>query len=384
MKELFLSIIQAELKWLARFVCQRFRPYVIGITGSSGKTTTKYMIGELLKSKTLEVYVASGNLNTETGLPLATIGFDKSPETAFDWISVFFTAPFRALFRFSYPEYLVLEYAADKPGDIGYLLSIVKPDIAVITNFGVAHIEAFKKMENIVREKWQLAIVAKKIICTEEVARKGRAVEYPLAEIITPGRDTIFTTNVKALTNKTEFDLSIYGKKVHASFEYLGEHNVANFELAALTAIASGVSASKITELVPNLQPQEGRGRRIFAARDIVILDESYNANPLSMLAALKVFAEMKFGRKVAILGEMKEIGPITQRSHQEVAKFAKRVSDFTIGVGGGFRDLELDKWYPNVEKLKEEAKDLLKRGDIVLIKGSHSNRLDKLVNELL
>jgi UDP-N-acetylmuramoyl-tripeptide--D-alanyl-D-alanine ligase len=323
-------------------------------------------------------------MNTETGLPLSILGYKEPPEGLLSWLYVLITAPFKAIFSFVYPKILVLEYAADKPGDIKYLLSIAEPDIAVITNFGVAHIEAFKSRENIAREKWQLALAARsKIVCPENVFKTGVKIEYPRADIFTPSHKTVIAVNARELTNKTEFKLVIFGKERRASFDFFGAHNIENLEIAALAALSAGVSTKRIFERIEGLHPQAGRGQRLHAPKDILILDESYNANPASMLAALKVFSKINHGRAVAILGEMKEIGPISTKAHLEVAKYAKAIADLTVGVGEAFRSTNLEKWYPNVEELIKDVRDLLEPGDSVLVKGSHSNHLEKFVEEI-
>jgi len=379
------KIVEKELGYLAKYVYQKFRPYVVGVTGSSGKTTTKYFIGELLKSVEDDVLVAPGNMNTETGLPLAVIGFKKGPKGILEWAKTIIFAPFKAFFTFKYPKYLVLEYAADKPGDIEYLTKIIPPDIAVITNIGVAHLEAFGSLAKIICEKWYLALRAKqKVIISREALNMAKNLEKPQAEILSPGEGTVRTANAKNYLNKTEFDLYILGKKYHSKFQYLGKHNLENLELAVLAVFEIVGERDKIVERIPYLLPQEGRGKRIIGRRDILIIDESYNANPLSMLAALDVFSKIKYGRKVAILGEMKEIGKISEKSHQEIAKVASKIADFTIGVGEGFKTAELDKWYPNVGELEGQIESLLQPNDVVLIKGSRANHLEKIVSKII
>jgi UDP-N-acetylmuramoyl-tripeptide--D-alanyl-D-alanine ligase len=379
------KIVEKELGYLAKYIYHKFRPYVVGITGSSGKTTTKYFIGELLKSVKEDVLVAPGNMNTETGLPLAVIGFKKGPEGILNWVKAVVFAPLKAFFTFKYPKYLVLEYAADKPGDIQYLTKIIPPDIAVITNIGVAHLEAFGNLEKIICEKWYLALRSKqKVIVPREVLNMAKNLEKPQAEILIPEEGTVTAANVKSYLNKTEFDLYVFHKKYHLEFQYLGKHNLDDLELAVLAVFEMIGEKDKIVERIPYLLPQEGRGKRIVGRRDILIIDESYNANPLSMLAALEVFSKIKYGRKVAILGEMKEIGRISEKSHQEIAKAASKIADFTIGVGEGFKATNLDKWYPNVGELEGQIEGLLQPNDAVLIKGSRANHLEKIVSKII
>jgi len=131
---------------------------------------------------------------------------------------------------------------------------------------------------------------------------------------------------------------------------------------------------------IEKLSPLSGRGKRFIGRKEIMIIDESYNANPESMLASLRNFNDIKYGRKVAILGEMKEIAPISQKSHKEISKIAKMVADVVVGVGNGFKDCKLDKWYPDVRELNGEIENIVEKGDVILFKGSRSNCLEKAI----
>ncbi|MCX6809331.1 MAG: Mur ligase family protein [Candidatus Berkelbacteria bacterium] len=379
-----IKLLEKELAFFAKYIYSRFRPFVIGITGSSGKTTTKYFIGELLKKTEKSVYVASGNLNTETGLPLSVLMFSKSPSNILDFLWIAIYAPIKAIFTVKYPKYLVLEYAADKPNDMDYLTQIIAPDVAVITNIGVAHIEAFGSVEKIAEEKWKLATATKqKIITTHDVFERCQNLTKPNAEILlVPDKETIYSNNIKFLTNKTEFDLFVQGEKFTTSFQFLGVHNIWNLELALL-ALLNVTGNKKMIDYIDDLTPLDGRGNRFVGRRDILVIDESYNANPLSMMAALEVMDKIKYGRKVAILGEMKEIGKISDKSHIEISKAARKIAKLTIGVGEGFKEANLDYWYANVGELEKEIDNILKPNDIVLVKGSRSNHLEKIVEKL-
>lgn len=378
------QLIERYLAFLARSINTRFNPFVIGVTGSSGKTTIKEMIGELTGKGADEVRVSPGNMNTEMGLPLAVLGFKKSPETTLGWIWTAKVAFFKYLFAFKYPKYLVLEYAADFPGDIKKLCRIIRPNVAVISNIGVAHIEFFKSIENIAEEKWVMALSAKdRIVTALEVLKYTKDFKQPKAEIVTPGkRETAIAEDVKYLTNGSEFDFYLANHHKKVSFKLLGLHNIENLQLAALAALSINPDADDIINRVGSLAPQSGRGRRIIA-NDMLIIDESYNANPISFVAALKSFNQVKYTRKIAILGEMKEIGPIAKKSHLEIARLAKESADLVIGVGAGFKDLSLDKWYDNVSDLLSEISTIVKSGDAILIKGSHANNLEKIVEFL-
>ncbi len=384
MKRLIKRIFEVYLAFFARSIYRRERPLVIGVTGSSGKTTTKNMIGDLISATHQSVEVSAGNMNTEISLPMAALGFDRPPQRPADWLKILFAAPWRAVFLRRYPKFLVLEYAADKPGDIEYLVGVIPPDLAVIVNFGVAHLGAFGTQEALIKEKWKLAQAARqKVICPLRVADQARKLTAPKVGIILSGtRRTALGENIQELTNKTEFDFYLLGRKTHLSFGFLGRYNVANLELAALAAVTATGERS-VLGIVPNFSPQEGRGKRVVGRRDILIIDESYNANPVSMAAALDSFSKIKYGRKVAILGEMKELGQISERAHQEVAALSAKIANLTIGVGKGFRSVNLDKWYPDVGELSLEVEKILQKGDAVLIKGSRFNHLEQIVKKL-
>lgn len=383
MKDFFRYFLESELKFFAAKLIKKFKPFVIGVTGSSGKTTVKYMIGEMMRASGKKVRAGASNLNTETGLPLAILGYEQAPETISQWLAVCLGVPWKYLFTSQLPEFLVLEYAADKPGDIKYLTSIVRPQIAVITNIGVAHIEIFKTVDKIAREKWNLASAAEeKIICFKKDYAKVSD-HAARAELILVEEGPIKMTAVKYLPNQTTMNIGLYGDIISTQTSFLGEHNIANLQISLIASYLAGGDFKKIVRAVETIKPQAGRGMRIIGRNEVVIIDESYNANPLSMMAALSNLANVKYSRKVAVLGEMMEIGPVSQKSHHEVAKYAREVTDFIVGVGDKFKEEKLDLWYPNVTELNKMAEDIIKKGDIVLVKGSHSNRLDKFVEIL-
>ncbi len=380
------KIVELELAFLARFIISRFRPFVIGVTGSSGKTTTKYFIGELLKSTGRSVRVSPGNLNTKTGLPLSILGFQNAPQNNFIWFLVALYSPIKALLTFRYEKYLVLEYAIDLPGDMEKLIDICPCDIVVITNLGSAHIEIFKSEKAIAQEKWKLAEAARVAVITNRLVTEKVDSESELkAELyILPSIKFAKAENINILTNRTEFDFYLSNTKKEAQFHFFGRHNVENLEMAAFAAYLATGEGKKILDSIKNLQPLSGRGRRIYIkALDLLLIDESYNANPSSMTAALKTLEGIKQDRRVAILGEMAEIGPIAKEAHKQIAALAKQAADLTVGVGEAFKELELDIWYENVTELNKNITEIIKKGDAVLIKGSRLNELDQTVKIL-
>lgn len=383
MKTMLKNLLISYINYWALSTYNRFKPYVIGVTGSSGKTTTKYFISQLLQASGKKTFVSKANLNTRYGLPLAVLLYDEAPSGILAWMIVVLSLPIKSIFVKNYPDYLVLEYAADLPGDIKKLTELIPPDIAVITSIGVAHIEIFKSEANIIAEKSLLAKAAKEyVIMPESVHAKIKSDGLSARIVIAEKVPFLSFENIKYKTKTVDLDVILDGKKHKLSFSFAGEHNISNLRLSILASYFSGAN-SKLINGVEKLAPLAGRGERFVGRKEIMIIDESYNANPESMLAALKNLDNIKYGRKVAILGEMKEIAPISERSHKEVSRIAKLIADLVIGVGEGFKGCELDKWYPNVRELKGDMEGVLQKGDVVLFKGSRSNLLEEAI-ELL
>ena len=379
-------IIIAEkfLGFVAKSLITRFNPVIIGVTGSSGKTTTKYMIGEMLSQVISGVRSTRENLNTEIGLPLAVLGFEKSPKGLLAWLWAMVVGFFRFFFTYSYPKILVLEYAADKPGDIEYLVEIVPPDIAVVTNIGVAHLGAFKSRENIAREKWILARTAKQaVFTTDKVINDTKNLLPAKGEVIVVGKNGPVLEKIVKEIKITKVQFSYNKKKIDVSLKFHGLHNIENFLLSFGVCSYLTGDTQKVAKAAENIEPLPGRGKRFIARNKAVIIDESYNANPLSMKAAIDNLSEVHSKRRLAILGEMKELGDITANSHKEIAKYARVHTDFIVGVGNDFSNLDFDLWFSDVDKLIKEIDNIVEPEDVVLVKGSRSNNLDKLVDRL-
>jgi len=382
-----IKLVEKELTILSKWILRRFRPFIIGITGSSGKTTTKYFIGELVKASTDSVLISPGNLNTKVGIPLTILGYKNSPKTKLEWLPIILFAPIKAFFTFRFEKFLILEYGVDRPGDMHELIKIATPDIALISSIGEAHIEIFKSKKNIIKEKWDLALSAKDaVIANRQTLEQVKDIELEKVKanlFILPGMKLAKAENVQTHTNKTEFDLYIANKKYETSFNFFGSHNIDNLELAAFCAHLATGDDKKIVGKISKLSPLAGRGRRYFSKKNILVIDESYNANPASMKAALDNLKKINYGRRVTVLGGMAEIGPISHEAHAEIVKYAKDVSDYTIGVGQSFSGFTLDRWYKDVSELVQEADSIFEEGDVVLVKGSRLNKLEKLINYL-
>ncbi|MFC1656600.1 UDP-N-acetylmuramoyl-tripeptide--D-alanyl-D-alanine ligase [Patescibacteria group bacterium] len=406
MKNLLLKLLWISLRIPAQILLFRFRPHIIAITGSVGKTTTKDAIFWVLNKNAylhkLGVRKNQGNLNTELGVPLTILGFRDVPQ-GFMWIIYIFVAFFKAIFTLKYPNILILEMAADKPGDIKYLTNLVKPHTSVITNIGPAHLEAFKSIENIAKEK---------SILIKVLGENDHAVLNIDDESI---KKMGFNTKARVLYFGQSKDASLYidniqetKKELHAKVHYsgstaplfmtsVGKSNT----YAALAAIIIaceifGTDLIEATKNLSNFKPSNGRGLAITGQKKCIVVDDTYNANPISMQAALdyiNILAESG-SKKVVILGEMLELGQKSEYYHQEIGKLAGKTADYVLAVGrqadnyikGAKQTIRNSNNLKQFEKPEEAADYTLKiisKNDIILVKGSRGAKMERAIKIL-
>lgn len=410
MKSLFLKIVNWKLALLARMTVKKYKPTIVGITGSVGKTSTKAAIYTILKANGVKVRVAGGNLNNETGLPLSILGNYKTPGGAI------FLA--KAIFRGfidlispegarRYPEILVLEYAADKPGDLDYLISVAKPDIAVVTAVGEVpvHLEFYENVAQVELEK-------KKLV--EAVPEEGMAILNADDNAVRRMK-TSTTAKVRTYGFTKDADLHISalktklaaGKPVGITFKLTTTDDTGDVSLesvlgkapayaaasAAAVALTAGVSLEQSATALALHRGEKGRGRIIEGIKDTTIIDDSYNASPDSMRNALEILAGLKSTRRIAVLGDMLELGDLGEAAHKDLGQLAGKSADVLITVGPLMESAaeeakkKLGKNVASFAKANEAAEYLaanLKKNDLVLIKGSQSMRMEKIVKKVM
>lgn len=383
---MFSKILSSYLRFWAKRYLSLTHPKIVAITGSVGKTSAKEAIFEVLKIKYKdEVRKSEGNLNNETGLPLAILNYKKAPSYAgnkFGWISILLTAPFRS---YSLPsaQILVLELAADKPGDIEYLTKLVKPDIAVLTAIAPAHLEAFGSIDNIVNEKTGLLRALNKngwavLSLDDNLVRKAsyggwwQKKTYAITEAADV-RATRISSSIKKYQANTAFTVESDGQNFTVSQATLG--NV--FVLASLAAVSVGkilgVSDGDIAEGLSNLKLAKHRMNVLEGKNKTIILDDCYNANPISMRAALNVLRDLpkSSGRKIVVMGEMREIGKTASEAHKEIGAYAEEIADITISVGQTARKYNVQKNFRDITEAGKYLLSEMSESDIILIKAS-------------
>lgn len=396
------KLVQVILKRLSMLILWKYRPTIIAVTGSVGKSSTKEAISSVVKTK-FSARRSQLSYNNEIGVPLTVIGELSGGRNLLAWLWIFLKAFFLILFPFPYPKVLILEMGADRPGDIGYLTSFVKPDITVVTSVGPSHLEYFGRIEKTAQEKAKLV---------SALTPRGTAVlnyDEPFVRRMAEkhrGQTIFYGLDRQAQVYATDFLFNREGQsfKVH----YLG--NVVPVHLAevlgkpaiyaALAAMAVGqVLDINLVEASRALEPFQGlpgRLRLLPGIKQTLILDDSYNAAPASAFAALEVLALLPGKRKIAVLGDMTELGAATEDGHRTVgAAVVDRGINFLVTVGARAKfisDQATHMGYPKdrlagFDTAAEAGKfvqDLVKPGDVILVKGSRVMAMEKIVKEIM
>jgi len=368
----------AAMRDLAVSILAEWRPVVIAVTGSVGKTSVKKMVTGILERQ-VATSAAAGNLNTEIGVPLAIANADPAA------------------------THLVLEFAMRGPGQIGYLAEMTRPVVAAITNIGVSHIELLGTREHIAGAKRELF---------EEMDPSGTACvnldggfpEFLMAGI--RGRAITFSATRTADVSLreardadagTRLVMSVLGETCAAVLRAPGAHQVINALCAAAISAAAGMPVGAVGEGLEAFEPEEHRGRLLQAKMGFDVIDDCYNASPHSVEAAIEVLKSRPCrGRRIAVLGDMLELGDYAVDEHLAVGR---SVADaridrlITIGelaklIARGAMEREMPPRSVAVCDSREEAEDALVdtvgAGDLVLVKASRGLALESLVGFLV
>lgn len=396
MKNLILKFIYFVLASYARKVIVKHHPFVIGITGSVGKTSTKEAIYQVLVDEFKEnVRKTAGNLNAEIGIPLTILGYANTPNK-FAWPFFLIAAYFKTWAK-SYPKYLVLEMGVEHKGDIRYFGSIVEPNIGVITSTAPVHLVNFKNAVELAEEKISLL---------DEVSRPGKIIinidDEGLAKlqderIISVGIDS---KNVDFKAESISFDLEgtnyrivTAGQNIMIKSGLIGRQFIYSQLIAFAIGAHLGIQSLKIKKSLEKLSPVNGRMKLIDGRNDIKIIDDTYNANPSSVKAALNAISSIKYPkRKVAILGNMNELGSYEKEAHFEIGAYAKERVDLAIFVGPnaekmaeGYRDKKALLMFKKRDDLIKSVDSILQPGDLVLIKASQNkNYFEEVTKHLM
>ncbi len=410
MKKIIIKILHI----LSKSVVKRHKPRIVAITGSVGKTATKEAIFAVISQK-FNSRSNKGNYNTEIGLPLSIIGYSGKPgKNPLKWLYVFARATCILLPGQKYPEILILEMGADKPGDIADLLDIITPDIGIITAISATHTEQFNSIGGIIREKGKLfraveregwIIVNKDCGEVYDIAQKCDAKKTYIGLCGYSNTNVCVSEIAVSMSDSEDTGIAGLSFKLHTNGTVtpillkgvIGEHQVYPALFSASCAQILGMHMVDVAEGLRNFNPQPGRMRVISGIKKTILVDDTYNSSPSAAEKAIKALASLSLGnKKYAVLGDMLELGSLTEQEHRKLGRLvAKEGIDFLICVGERARDIAR-----GARKAKKDPEHIfefdsnedaglfiqkrLKEGDVVLIKGSRGVHMEDITREIM
>jgi UDP-N-acetylmuramoyl-tripeptide--D-alanyl-D-alanine ligase len=433
MKKFLIEQLSKTLNSLAIRTLAKFKPTVVAVTGSVGKSSTKEAVFSVL-SAFRKTRRNVGNFNGELGLPLTILGDwsakdlhviarDAENVSTFSKILFFKKVILLSMLRLylpkfltryvgGYPEILVLEYAADKPGDIKYLVEIAKPNISVLTAVGdiPVHVEFYDSPEAVLREKARIieALPAAGLaVLNGDEDRVYECDKKTRATALSFGFSDRCDVQVRDFENKLEmingilrptgiifklgYDNAFVPIRISGT---LGKTQAYAAAAATCVGLAFNLNLVQIAEALTYYQVPNQRMRFLAGIHHSTLIDDSYNASPLAMRSAIETVASIKAKRKVAIIGDMRELGEWSRQAHREIGELAGKTFDVIVAIGpeskvyiemaAKHRFSKKNLMHVNkIEEVLPQLRDVVKEGDLVLIKASHSIGLSKAVATL-
>lgn len=421
------KILQAILAKQALFNVNRHKPIIIAVTGSYGKTTTKdsivSIIAQIIPSN--EWRASEKSFNNEFGIPLTILGFPAPGRSILAWLKILFGGWLISTKKF--PRILILEIGADHPGDIKFWAEALEPDIAVITGVSSVHAEFYSSIDEIAEEKFQLAKYASKAVVLNISDERVRSMAKKLnkVDIITYGENK-GDISFKNLDIHCRYDDAFKpGDLLTQTIANIEINNVSVGELRLNNALGKAPVFSCLASMAVIMQLQSFSnyfGKKVFAHNVLTILserykttpgrlrplpgikgsliiDDSYNAAPVAMNYGLSLLGALpvanKEARRIAVLGDMAELGQYTEKEHKEIGRIAMNMADLLVFVGDNMLSAkeEVDSlgfnpdnvfWFKSSLEAGRFLDSEIRTGDIVYVKGSQSARMEKVVKDLM
>ncbi|RKZ30808.1 hypothetical protein DRQ33_07600 [bacterium] len=355
---------------LAAAYRQAIAPKTVAITGSVGKTTAREMIATVLKSK-FKTHSAKHNYNNLIGLPLTLLDMNKGTEIA------------------------VVELGINQPGEMERLVEISQPDIALITAIAPVHTEGLDGIDKILSEKLKITNGLSSdapLLLNTDFPKLAEVTETAHNRIITYAIDSeadFRASNVRFRDGKSSFS----AMDVDFELDVLGKAPIYAALATIATADVFGISAMEVAQILKNFPPQIHR-MQLLQVGNIKILDDSYNSSPIALAEAIETMSKLTAHRKIAILGDMLELGTFEEQYHREVIKLLLKYSiDGAVFFGKcmkyAFNESNAADfpgglfWSDDYDDTLRTAQKIIKDGDMVLIKGSHAMQMDRFVHDI-
>jgi len=363
------ALTQAAAAWRARFSIP-----VVGVAGSNGKTTVKEMIATILERRG-STLATRGNLNNHIGVPLTLYRLEPTHAQA------------------------VIEIGANRAGEVAALLELVRPTVGLITNAGAEHLEGFGSLEGVARAEGEMVAglepSATAVINADDTfaslwrgMTRARVVTFGVANAADFSAQDAHTT-IDAGGFVTRFKLRAPHGSIPIELHLAGQHNVLNALCAAAAASSAGATLDEVRAGLATMRPVPGRLQFKTAPSGALIVDDSYNANPSSMKAGIEVLAAVD-ARRWLVMGDMGELGDYAVESHGDIGRFARINRIERLFATGKLSALAVEafgsggEWFADTETLARAVNAVLTREVCVLVKGSRSNRLERVVEALV
>ncbi len=419
MTSILKKIITLILCTEAQAVLRKYNPKIVAVIGSVGKTSTKDAIYAVF-SREFFTRRSEKSFNTEIGVPLTILGCHNEWSSVIGWMKNIFYGLSLIFFRHKYPEWLILEIGVDRPGDMKSVAKWIHPDVIVVTRFAdvPVHVEFFDSPEALIEEKASLISSLKKDgllvlnrddekVLALETKRKGQTVTFGFEE-----GASVRASNLTLLSEEDDlerkipagvmFRIETDGKTFPVRLRgTLGKAAVYSASAALAVGIGQGINMVKISEALEEVVPPPGRMRILPGIKKTFIIDDSYNASPVAMQSALETLRDMEsYGRKIAVLGDMLELGKYSTDEHKKVGALAGSFCSVLVTVGiraryiaegalvAGMSEKNIYQ-FENSREAGKYLEKIIEEGDVILIKGSQGSgaqsiRMERAVEEIM
>lgn len=410
LRDIIIFLITLE----ARLVLRRYKPKVVAITGNAGKTSTKDAVAAVLESEFF-VWKNEKSYNSDIGIPLTILHCKNAWSNPLSWIKNLAEGLVLALFPHKYPEWLVLEVGADKPDDIGKFTKWLRPEIVIVTRIGETpvHVENFSSREELIKEKSKLVRALRPggtLILNADDPDVLEMRNIPkLAKVITYGflpgsnlRASNYNISYSdsghvALPSGMSFKIDYLGNIVPVRIDgVVGMNNI----YSALAGFAAGLSLNinfvSMIESISKYERPVGRLKLIKGLNNSAILDDSYNSSPSALQLAIESVKDIEIsGRKIAVIGDMLELGQFTTEAHHSIGKKIPEVFELLITVGQrahGFVKGAVEarmgkrkiKSFNDSRSAGDYLVNIVGPGDLILVKGSQGMRMERVVESIM
>jgi UDP-N-acetylmuramoyl-tripeptide--D-alanyl-D-alanine ligase len=409
MKSILKKIISIIITAEAKLVLRKYKPKIVAVTGNIGKTSTKDAIFSVMVR---EFYTRKSekSFNSDIGVPLTILGRQNGWLNPIVWMKNIIFGIELLAFNMKYPEWLILEVGADRPGDIQKIAEWLQPDIVIITAFAKVpvHVEYFRGREEVIREKKYLAEALKHdgtLIVNGDDDDAMRIREELQVKSLVYGTDEvadIVASDIKiyyesqkpaGMTFKVNYQENSIPVTMKGS---LGKQNVYSSLAALAVGLTQKVNLVNAGEALLSHETPKGRMKIIPGIKDTIIIDDTYNSSPAAAANALETLKEIAHAkRKIAAFGDMLELGKHSSDEHYRIGMLAAESADVLVTVGvrarrfaEGALDAEMDEnkifQFDTSAEAGKFLQDFIKSGDTILIKGSQSMRMEKAVLEIM